>query len=318
MSGPRRGRYWTAVAFALALILGGAVVAFIGYERSSGPDGAVKAYFAALSRSDAPAALAFGDIPDGPRTLLTSTVLREQQRIAPITDVQVNVTQQHGSRATVSVHYDLGFADGRLRIDDQVDVVRRGHTWHLTTVAADTRLDLLQAADRATIVGAAVPQDHELVFPGAAPIRLDTPLLAIESDTSVITLSGTTDTTIGVSVSSAGRDAARAALTTALRSCLTQGSQADPRCPLPSARVVPGSVRATVPADLADAVGVVVQSDPAGALQLSGSLHLNGQYTALDFNNVASVHRGPFTLPITALAYPRTPLTLQWQQPGTT
>ena len=48
-----RGLYWSAVLLALAALVGGSAFAYRAYEQTSGPDGAVKGYFAALSRSDA-------------------------------------------------------------------------------------------------------------------------------------------------------------------------------------------------------------------------------------------------------------------------
>jgi hypothetical protein len=316
VAGRRPRWFWTTCALALLLVAGGAVTAFVGYERTAGPDGAVRGYFAALRRADAGAALAFGDIPDGPRTLLTAKVLREQQRIAPIADVQVVVSQRHGGTATVAVHYDLDFPGDRLRVDDSVQVVRHGRDWHLARVAAYTRLDVLQAADRTSIVGAPVPADPTLVFPGAAPIRVDTAYLMVQDDSSVVTLSGGSDTAIAVGVSPAGAAAVRAALGTALRSCLA-GLHPDPRCPLPSARTVPGSVRAALPANAVDALKIAVQPDSSGLVQVSGSLRLSGSYTDLDFDNVAHQHRGGFTLPVQAVSYATAPVALSWQQVAT-
>jgi hypothetical protein len=312
-----RGWFWTAVATAFLTVVAGAVIAFIGYRQTSGPDGAVKGYFAALERSDAASALAFGDIPDGARTLLTSRVLREQQHLAPISNVQITDVQHSGKTATVSVHFVLDFSGERLGVDDSVQVIHRGGSWRLARVAATTRLDVLQAIDRASVVGAPVPPDAVLVFPGAAPIRLDTPYLAVEPETSIVTLSGSNDTAIGITVSTAGRTAIRSVLQTQLQSCLTTGAKADPRCPLPTPRAVPGTVRATLPPNAADAVGMVVQADSSGLVQLTGKLPLNGTYTALDFNNIAHGYRGAFTLPVQALAYPGSPVVVSWQRGST-
>ncbi|HLY33187.1 MAG TPA: hypothetical protein VKQ07_01515 [Jatrophihabitantaceae bacterium] len=313
--GRHRGAFWTSVAIGAALFVGGAGVAYVGYEHTAGPAGAVKGYFTALEHSDAKIALAYGDLPaDGSRVLLTSTVLREQQHIAPISDVQASTLRQSGNTATVRVTYDLGFSTGRLAVSDTVSTVRRGGSWHLERAAALTRLFVLQAGNRATIVGAPIPDGPLLVFPGAAPIRLDSPYLQVDADTSTISLSSNVDTSISVEVSDAGRIAARAALSSALRSCVTLGAHADPRCPIP-ARTVPGTLHAALAANVVNSIGIVVTPDNDGVLQMTGTIKLNGRYDGLDFNNVASTHRGTFTLQVNALAFAQNPIVLRWQEP---
>ncbi|MDT4944880.1 MAG: hypothetical protein QOH14_1613, partial [Pseudonocardiales bacterium] len=138
--GRRRGRYWFAVALSLVAVILGSTYAYVRYQETAGPDGAVKGYFAALARSNAPAALGFGDPPSGSTSLLTSTVLRDQQKIAPIRDFHVVSTDRHGSHATVDVRYRLEFGNGTQLISDQVAVVQRGGSWRLATTAVRTRL----------------------------------------------------------------------------------------------------------------------------------------------------------------------------------
>src|SRR3954454_11020099 len=101
--------YWIAVVAAAALFGGGLALAYLGYAATSGPDGAVRGYYAALQRSDAPDALAFGSVPNGAHILLTGDVLAEQQRIAPMRGFSVVSTVQDGDRATVRVRYTLAF-----------------------------------------------------------------------------------------------------------------------------------------------------------------------------------------------------------------
>src|SRR5438445_5262352 len=102
---PRRAVFWLAVSLAVAAILTGGTIALANYLDTSGPDGAVRGYFAALQRGDAAAALGFGDLPDASRALLTGKVLREQKRIAPIRDVTITHTDSASNQATVNVHY---------------------------------------------------------------------------------------------------------------------------------------------------------------------------------------------------------------------
>lgn len=312
MRGRHRRAYWTAVAGATALVVGGSVLAYVGYERTGGADGAVKGYFAALRRGDAADALGYGDIPAGSRAFLTSTVLREQLHVASISNLSIVAVHRKGDTATVDVRYDLAFRTTRLSATDSVPVVKHGKSWRLARVAALTKLDLVQARDRASVAGSAVPDEAVLVFPGAVPITLDTPYLMVDPDSAIITLSGTDDTAINVVPSDAGRTAAHEALNAALASCVKPS--ADPRCPLPSTRSVPGSVRGTMSVSAANDVAVVVTADPTGTIEMIGSVRVVGRYEVLDFNNVVSTKRGAFKLQVDARAYPRKPLAIRWQQ----
>lgn len=312
MAERHRGSFWTAVAISLVLIVGGGVLAYVGFQRTGGAAGAVKGYFAALRRGDAPDALAYGDLPAGSRVLLTSEVLREQLSVASISNLSIVDVRTRGNTATVDVRYDLAFASTRLSVTDAVRVVKRGASWRLARVAVLTKLDLLQAGDRASVVGAAVPDGPVLVFPGAVPIKLDTAYLEVDPDTGVVTLSGSNDTAISVVPTDAGRAAARSALEAALAGCVKAG--ADPRCPLPSPRSVPGSVRGAISANSAHDIGVVVTADPTGTLQMIGNVRVVGRYDVLDFDNVVSTKHGAFQLQVDARAYPQSPLTIRWQQ----
>ncbi|MCU1657467.1 MAG: hypothetical protein JWO57_2123 [Pseudonocardiales bacterium] len=308
-----RGLYWFAVLLAVAALVGGGVVAYASYAATAGPDGAVKGYLAALARSDAPAALGFGDLPAGPHNLLTSTVLREQQKIAPMRDVHIVSTDRNGPTATVTVRYRLAFASGTQQITDAVTVVSHKGSWRLARTALATQLQLLQASARATIVGAAVPVGPLLLFPGALPIRFDTPYLELDPATSGVRLSGPDQTELTVQVSAAGRTAVDSAVAAGVRSCLGGAPHADPRCPLPSDRSVPGSLRATVPANVAKSLVLSVARDARGVIQVTARLKLAGQYAELDFDNLPVIRKGAVTLSLQAKAFARTPILIDWQ-----
>lgn len=312
-SGLRRGLYWAAVLVALVAVVVGAVVAYLGYTGTSGPAGTVRGYFAALQRGDAAAALAFGDLPRGPHALLTDTVLREQRRIAPISHVQVVTTSQDGGAATVTVGYDLGFAAGVRHVTDQVPVRRAGDSWRLTATAVPATIDLDHALDRATIVGSGIPDGRTLLFPGAVPISLDTPYLRVTGGVATFgtAMSGTGDRVeVTVAVSPAGRDAVAKALQASLDACLKAGGAG--RCPLPSDRFVPGSLRGTLIGKAADDVSLTVAADPAGVIDVSGTIGFRGSFRLLDFDNVASRHTGTIQLPLSAVAYAVPPVRLRW------
>jgi hypothetical protein len=307
-----RGRYWFAVALALVALVGGGGFAYLQYQQTAGPDGAVKGYFAALARSDAPAALGFGDVPAGDTALLTSTVLREQQKIAPLRSVHVISVHRDGARATVAVQYRLVFGNGIQQISDTVQVVHRNGSWRLAATAMLSRLRLLQASGRATVVGAPVPTEPVLLFPGAVPIRFDTPYLELTPATSAVQLSGGTQTALDVEVTTAGRVAMNGAISAALRSCLAGARGVDPRCPLPDARAVPGTLRATVTGRLDQRTRPTVAADSHGIIQVSGTAQARGSYTALDFDNLPVTKTGAVTLPMRASAFAVTPLVIRW------
>lgn len=316
MGRTRRGGRWgrimfvALVAVAVGALVGGLLVAFQGYRETSGPAGAVRGYFAALRRGDAPAALGFGTLPAGPHTLLTSKVLHEQRSLGPIEDVKVRRTDRSGDRATVSVDYTIAFPDKPDRISDRVEVRKQGSSWRLTETAVLTRLDVVGAAQRATIAGAPLPSGDVLVFPGAAPIRLDTPYLAIDSPTAEITFAAQPTTSLSAVVSARGERETKALALAALRACLAPNS--DPRCPLPDARAVPATLRGALPANAADELTLSLGSDTVGRIEVRGDLPITGSYTVLDFDNVASVKRGPVTWTVRGTVVAVAPLTFSW------
>jgi len=308
-----RGLFWAAILVALSALIGGALFAYVTYEASAGPDGAVKGYFAALARSDAPAALGFGELPPGQHQLLTSTVLRAQQKIAPIRSLEIVATDESGDTATVAVRYRLAFADGTQQAAEDVKVVRHKGSWRLAQTAAATQLNLREAGERATIVGAGVPDGELLIFPGAVPITFDTPNLSLADSTSSVTLSAPAQTELTVRLSAAGSRAVDVALAAALRTCLAGDPHADPRCPLPTSRAVPGTMRATVTAALVRRAAIVsLTASAAGVLSISGKIALAGRYSALDFNNLPVAKKGRVSLSLSAFAYATDPITINW------
>ena len=307
-----RGLFWSAIVLALAALVGGSTFAYVTYAATSGPDGAVKGYFAALARGDAPAALGFGDLPSGPTELLTSSVLRAQRTLAPIRHVEVISTDETGDAATVSVRYELGFSEGAQQVDEEVPVIRRHGSWRLARTAASTQLRLQQAGDRATILGGRVPDGELLIFPGAVPVRFDSPYLRLAAATSSVELAARSQTQLTVQLTQAGRDAVRASVRAALRACLSGSATADPRCPLPASRAVPGTLRATVSAAAVSRAVIELGQSSSGVVAISGTVKLVGRYAALDFENQPVARRGTVSLPLTATTHATDPITIDW------
>ncbi|MBN9618661.1 MAG: hypothetical protein J0H43_02875, partial [Actinobacteria bacterium] len=206
-----RRRWWRLGGLvSVALLAGGTYLAVDGYTSTEGPGDAVRGYFAALADSDAPTALAYGSVPSGSDSLLTSAVLREQNRIAALRDVTIGATTRTGSHATVTVRYTLAFPGHPQTLSAQVGVHKAGDDWRLDTIAVATQIELLGAQDRASILGTAIPEGTTLLFPGVVPVRFDTAYLALAPAASAVTFGAQPTTQVSVQASPAGRQAALA------------------------------------------------------------------------------------------------------------
>jgi hypothetical protein len=322
MASRHRGLFRVAVVLAAAVFVSGAVVTVRSYQDTAGPGGAVRGYFAALEHDDAAAALGFGALPPGQHLLLTATVLRAQQRIAPIADIRIGRVRRSGNRATVAVDYALQFATGSRQIADSVQVVHSGRRWRLTRTAVPTQIRLLQAVDRATILGARLPHGPVLLFPGAVPVAFTTSDLQLAPGTDTVAMNsatpdGTASTDLTVQVSPLGRSTVLAAVTAALQACVKGGASVDPTCPLPSDRYVPGALHGSFPASATDHLSMGVSADPSGVIEIdNATVEVTGHYTVLDFNNQPVARSGRLALPITATIYPTTPVTIVWGGAG--
>jgi hypothetical protein len=306
----RRGLYWVGVLLAVLLAVVGVVVAALGYAETSSPAGVVRGYFAALARADAAEALAYGTVPVGPHTLLTDTVLQEQQRIAPLRHFAVVSTHRHGTKAEVAVKYALGFPGEDVPVSVSVPVHKRSGVWRLDYVAIPAQLELDGARERASIVGAAVPSGTMLLFPGALPIRLDTPYLKLDPFKDAISFDTSSVVEVALLVTDGGRSAMERAVRTALRGCVSYPS--DPACPLPNERYVPGSVQGSIAGGLRTSEVVLDASEPVGTLRFEGSVTVSGRWRRLNFHNVQVTGHGDVDLDIHAVAYAVPPIRLRW------
>ena len=311
MSKASRGLYWAAAAIAIAAVVGGGLVAWHGFRTSSTASGVVRAYFAALQRGDSAAALGYGDVPDGPHTMLTPAVLAAQRATAPITSVKVVSSRAQGNAGSVEVEYQLNFPGAPQQVHDTVAVVRRNSTWRLQHSAISTGLVMATAINRASITGKAVPDGSVLMFPGALPIRFDSPYLQLDPVQDYVSFGTGSVASVAVAVSQAGHAAVISALTTALQACLTAAT-VDPRCPLPDDRYVPGTIRAPMPVDVGKDVTISLNSGPSGLLGISGTVAVNATYKKLTYANVAVSAKGVINLNISASAYAVKPLRFTW------
>jgi hypothetical protein len=310
----RRALYWTAVLVALGALVSGAIIAYAGYSATAGPDGAVKGYFAALARSDAPAALAFGGLPAGPRDMLTSQVLAEQEQLAPLRDVQIGKVSRHGANATVGYSYRLGFATGAKTVRGQVRLHDTGAGWRLSQVATVVTVQLGQAVDRSTFAQTSVPPGRTLLFPGALPIRLDTAYLTLEPSHPQVRLGAGGSIRLSVRPSAS----ARTQLTEAVQHRMSTCVSAPPptaNCPLPSPRYVPGSLRGQLVGDVSHEIHFSVSSEAAGSIEVQGAVTFRGTYRRLTYDNVPETRHGRLKLQVHAAAYAVRPLKMRFGSP---
>jgi hypothetical protein len=308
--------FWAAACAACVLTLAGTVVAVAGYFASAGPGRVVREYFAALTRGDARTALGYGTLPDGPRDLLTSPVLRAQQQVGRIGPVSVVAVDQAAGTAVVAVHYSITFASGTSVVDDRLTLTEHGRSWRLTQTAIPVDLTLSMAQHRASVAGAVVPTGRPLVFPGAVPVAFDTPTLQLSNAGRIARFVDAKRAPLEVTVSPAGRAVVSDAVVTALRACLTSPDP-DPLCPIPTGgRAVPGTVHGAatdaVPADLA----VTVASDANGRLVVTGHVPVTGSYAELTFDNQRATRQViRYPLAIRAHASAVTPDDIVWDTP---
>lgn len=308
----RRGCYWAAVVVAVSAVVGGGTYAYVGYRAASGPDAAVTGYFAALARSDAPAALGYGEVPDGQHELLTSDVLAEQQRIAPLRDVRILDVVRTRDDAAVRYSYQLHFAGGVQDVTGSLRVVRRGGGWRLISTAIATTVRLDQARDRVAFAGSSLPRGTTELFPGALPVRIDTPFLQLDPATAAVRFGDSTTTDITLEPTATARAALIASLGRQLTTCVSTPTVAA-SCPLPSSRVVPGSLAGRLIGGLNRKIVFGVGSEAAGTITMTGTLMFDGSYRTLDFENIAQQRTGRLTFKVLARASAVAPLTVRLQ-----
>lgn len=300
----RRAIYWTAVVLAAAAVFGGSLYAYIAYRETSGPDGAVRGYFAALERGDAAAALGFGDLPGGPTDLLTDQVLAQQLAIAPLRDATVESMHESGDRADVGYRYVLRFPSGDEHYSGTLRLVDHGNGWRLAAAAVAVRIHVAQAVDRMNFAGTTAPTGRVLLFPGALPIQFDTPYLRVDPATRAVQFGGSRHLTVRIEPTRGADRLLATRLRARLRTCVRPGSSTV-ACPQPSPRTIPGSLRGRL---LSVKCRYRVTSEASGSISITGSAFFRGSYRTLTYDNVSVTHRGRLTLPVDAIAYPVKPL----------
>lgn len=300
----RRAIFWTVAVLAASAVFAGSLYAYIAYRETSGADGAVRGYFAALERGDAAAALGFGNLPNGPSDLLTDQVLAQQLAIAPMHDATVESMHESGDQASVGYRYVLQFPDGDQKYSGTLRLVDHGDGWRLSTAAVAVRISVQQAVDRLNFAGTTAPDGRVLMFPGALPITFDTPYLRVDPATRSVQFGGSHRLDVRIEPTRSATRLLVARLRARLHTCVRPGSSSV-ACPQPSPRTIPGSLHGRL---LSVKCSYRVTSEASGSISISGSAFFRGSYRTLTYDNVPVTHRGRLTLPVDALAYPVKPL----------
>lgn len=306
-----RGLYWVGVLAAVAALVVGGIVTIGAWVRESAPATAAVAFFHALARGDAPAALGLGDVPAGVHSYLTSEVLQATQHVARISNVDVLSVNRTGRTARVTLTYQLTYPDSTTTlVTDSVNTVHRGRAWRLVTTAVPVTMTATSGQARMSIAGSALPTRTVLLFPGPLPVGLDTPNLTLGPQ--VVHLSVSRPMTLTPKVSPVGERAVEQAVAGAVQACINAKTVGP--CPIPSdPQAVPGSVRGSVTGDLASQLNVRVASGPGGLLEVTGTIDVKGSYQKLDFNNLPKHRTGTVKLDIHALCYATQPSRIIWE-----
>lgn len=308
----RRWAYRVAVVVAVAAMAAGGGYALAGYRSAPGPAATVAGYFAALARADAPGALAYGPAPGAPHQFLTSAVLAEQQRIAPLHGLAVTALSVRGATAVVGYSYRLRFASGDRAVSGRIGLTRRGRRWQLDSTSVVTTVTGYQAGDRMSFAGTALPAGPVALFPGALPVRFDTAYLGLAAADAAVRLGQDPSVELLVEPSAAARSALRVQLAQRLAACLRDGFAAV-SCPLPSppsGSYVPGTLHGRVTSDLG-ALSYRVGTDAAGVITVTGTVRVRASYRLLDYQDVVAPGQGTVALPVDASAYAVAPLSLR-------
>lgn len=301
----------------LAVVLG--LMAVDRHAARSSPESVARSYFEALAAGDAPAALALAaDPPRGP--WLTSVVLGQQLRRAPLADISVRPATRRGSTATVEVRYRLLFGAGARPVADTARLTRRGSSWWMSRVASAVRVTAgSPGADRLRLAGRKLPAAAVPLFPGALPLAADPPGLQVRAagstpgDQLMVRLADTQLLAeVGVSMSPALRAQVVQAVDRLLAGCLRSDSN-DPLCPAPGAdrpasdrtlpgpdRPVPGSLRGSAPPIATVTPRIALASGEPGVVSVRARVPVQGSWKVWDFENQAVERRGKVTVEVSA------------------
>ena len=188
----------------------------------------VKAYVDALARGDADTALSLADAQPVSRRYVTDSMLREQLKTWPITNIVVTQDKTLDSSDTAVVHASADFGDKHS--EGTIPVEKVGGRWKLksATVNIDTMAQISPDGPAATLSVLGEPlgkDDHFDVFPGYLGIKSTIPYLDVMSPPVLLDHMSAVDTgsvlTFDFTLNNAGHAAVNKALETWVIGCLS-------------------------------------------------------------------------------------------------
>ena len=275
---------WLVIAAAIVVVL--LVIALVVVlTRDKGPGGtpkaAVQTYLEGLANGDAKKALGVMRTPPSDK-LLNDNVLKQQQAIAHITDINVrDAENQYGDNAQVKATYKFG--DRNADID--VRLTKSSDGWQVEDGAIPITLDY-QKVPQLTLFGVDVAQDSKVyLFPGPQSWGSKNQYLAPKQQ-------GDSDFPLGpasyssvilqTGLSTKGEATVKSAVDTYLTNCATstqtRAATDRPGCGQAIYQDAPaGSVRWIKPADLSDVEYRVDYTTPS-KVSVSGYVQWSATY----------------------------------------
>ena len=308
---PRRALLRAAAGCLLAALLFGVLTVF-QYRSEHSAQAAVRRYFHALATGDAAAALGAAAQPTR-GAYLTDSVLRQQLRVAAITDVSVQGAHLTGDSGTVAVRYRLRFASGAEQVTDSVPVRRHGSSWRLDRVAAATEVTVASAGtDRLTLAGGKLPDQPVLLFPGALPLSTDNPAVQVDGHPMLRLEADQQPTEVTASLTDSAKERVRNAVEQSLAGCLRPATA---RADCPAAgdiRPVPGTLHGSA---LPSRPPLVISLSLKGEVDVAGVVTVHGSWQDWDYNNQPVRHTGDTKLNLFARASVADLDTIYWSGP---
>ncbi len=191
---------------------------------------AVNGYLNALAAGDVTGALSYAAEPVAPGPFLTSAVLAQSAKRAPLTTI--NVTPVDDDNATdVRATYKFGDTD----VVENFEVVKVGDVWKLTRVVKTVELGLSRdPAVPMRINGVKVSGNTVDLLPGSYAFTTGLPFVSYGSDNVVLIKSPSSDAdvySLNARLSTSGKKAIRAAAKSSYRKCLRSNDARPKGCP---------------------------------------------------------------------------------------
>lgn len=263
----------TSKALLWGLVGGGVVAASIvlvlalGIPRSGGSGGSdsdgtagaataadvVKGYLTAVSQSDAKKAMTYLDQVSN-KELLTDEVLKESNKLAPITGIRTKETKDQFGDAKV----DATFSVGGKEVSVSYPVVRGKDSWTIVSATKALAMNRFKGLD-VTANGVALgPKDSYEVFPGTYQLGLVSKDFAITGDSQFALFSHEDESAVlkvSIGLSDQGTATFRSLLRASLEACVAMTTLSTPcglditDINLPGTTPVDGSVTRTLTAE---------------------------------------------------------------------